>query len=55
MSINKKRDGVCTLIKPSNNTWHEISDNDQITDAYAKAFDRNGSVEYNGRIWISNL
>jgi hypothetical protein len=55
MSINKKGDGVCTLIEPSNNTWHEISDNDQVADAHAKTFDCNGSVEYNSRIWISDL
>jgi hypothetical protein len=55
MSIDKKRYRICTLIEPSNNTRHKVSDNNQVAYAHAKAFDSNGGIENNRRIWICDL
>jgi hypothetical protein len=55
MPIDKEGNRISTLIEPSNNPRHEISNDDQVAYAHAKALDSNRSIKHNGRIWIRDL
>ena len=41
--------------KSLNHTGHQVSDNDEVADAHAKAFDGNGSVENDSGIRVRDL
>jgi hypothetical protein len=55
VSIDKKRNGISALVEPPHNTWHEISNDDQVADPNAKAFDSNCSVEKDRCVGICDL
>lgn len=49
---------VCSTLRMSkslNHTRHEVANDDQITDPDTEALDRNGCVEENSRIRVSDL
>lgn len=41
--------------KTPDNARHQVSDDDQVTDSDTKTFDGNGSIEYHGGVWVSDL
>jgi len=55
MAINQITHIASGLIEAKYNAWHQIANNNEITDAYSKALDGNGSIEYYGQIGISDL
>lgn len=55
MSVDKKWDSVSILIEASDDTRHQISDNDQIAHSNTKTFNGNCGIEYNRSIRVGDL
>ena len=55
MSVDKESYSSSILTKASDNTGHQVSNNDQIADSHPKAFDGNSSIKYYSCIRICDL
>lgn len=55
LAINKERDLVSIVGQSSDDTRHQVANDDQIANANPEAFDCDGRVEHNRRIWVGDL
>ena len=55
VSVNQESNAPSIFIETSDYTWHQVPNDYQIANSDTKTFDRNGRVEYDGRIWVCDL
>ena len=55
MSVNQESKTSSIFVETSNHAGHQISDDYKIANPNPETLDRNGRVEYNSCIWVSDL
>jgi len=55
MPIHQVANFAGAFVEAQHDAWHQVSNDDEVADANAKALDGDGGVEYDGEVRVSDL